>query len=130
MFNKQLLANHQNNFYLEDLSPSTNQVRFSSINVDEHALKECRVPFRDSEDACYASQLIAERMMRDRSTLFGNVFLLSEYGVESVTVIVNDKGYTIDEKGNISAFVDESVYDAENIDNFDEERFVVQKEVA
>lgn len=130
MFKKTLLANHQNNFYLEDLSPSTNQVRFSSINVDEHALKECRVPFRDSEDACYASQLIAERMMRDRSTLFGNVFLLSKYGVESVTVIVNDKGYTIDEKGNISAFVDEGVYDAEDIYNFDEERFVVQKEVA
>ena len=133
MFKKTFVANHQNNFHLRDLSPSTNQVRFSSINAVEHEHKEMKVSFRDREDACHASQLIAERMMRDSSTLFGTVLLLSAYdGVESITVIVNDKGYRIDEKGNISAFVDEGVYDDddEDIDNCELERFGIRKEAA
>ena len=130
MFKKTLLANHKNNFHLQDLSPCTNQVRFSSINAVEHELNELKVPFRDSDDACYASQLIAERMLQDSSTLFGTVFRLSADGVESVTVIVNDKGYRIDEKGNISVFVDEGVYDDEDIDNFVVETFSVLKEAA
>ena len=128
---KELNANHNNAYYIEDLSPSTNQVRFNSISVLEHELKERRVPFEDEEDASYAFQIISERMMRDNLTLFGNVFLLSPNGVECVSVIVNDKGYTIDEKGNISAFKDESGYgDEENKENLDIERFVVQREAA
>lgn len=110
---KGYFANHKNSYHLEDLSPSTNQVRFSSISKDEHELLERRVPFRDGEDACYAYQLISERMMRDVGTLFGNVILLSSKGVECVSVIVNGKGYTIDEVGNISEFKDEGVYDDE-----------------
>ena len=49
---KGYFANHKNSYHLEDLSPSTNQVRFSSISKDEHELLERRVPFRDGEDAC------------------------------------------------------------------------------
>lgn len=71
-------------------------------------------------------------MMRDNLTLFGNVFLLSpKHGVELVSVIVKDKGYLIDEKGNISAIKDESRYDdEENIDNLDIEHLVAKKEAA
>ena len=67
-------------------------MRFNSISVLEHQLKERRVPFEKEEDASYAFQIISERMMRDNLTLFGNVFLLSSNGVECVSVIVNDKG--------------------------------------
>jgi|TARA_B110000503_G_C7151763_1_gene415532 hypothetical protein len=122
---KEFNPNHINAYHLEDLSPSTNQVRFSSISVLEHELKERKVPFRDEEDACYAFQIISERMMRDNLTLFGNVFLLSENGVKCVSVIVNDKGYTIDEKGKISVMKDEGVYD-----ELEDVSFVVRKEAA
>ena len=129
---KELNPNHNNAYYLEDLSPSTNQVRFNSISVLEHELNEYRVPFEYEEDASYAFQIISERMMRDNLTLFGNVFLLSpKHGVELVSVIVKDKGYLIDEKGNISAIKDESRYDdEENIDNLDIENLVAKKEAA
>ncbi|MDA7712491.1 hypothetical protein N8828_00630, partial [bacterium] len=70
-----------------------------------------RVPFSDEDDACYAFQIISERMMRDDKTLFGSVFLLSPNGVESVTVVVNNKAYTIDENGSISNFKAEEVND-------------------
>ena len=108
---KTYIPNHSNSYYLEDLHPSTHQVRFSSISKDEHELIERRVPFSDEDDACYAFQIISERMMRDDTTLFGSVFLLSPNGVESVTVVVNNKAYTIDEQGSISNFKVEEVND-------------------
>jgi len=131
LIKNEFIANYNNAYRIENLSPSFNQVRFNSISVLEHNLMEHTVPFEDEEDAILAFQIISERMMRDNLTLFGNVFLLSPNGVECVSVIVNDKGYTIDEKGNISAFKDESGYDdEENIDNLDIEHLVVKKEAA
>jgi len=131
LIKNEFIANYNNAYRIENLSPSFNQVRFNSISVLEHNLMEHTVPFEDEEDAILAFQIISERMMRDNLTLFGNVFLLSPNGVECVRVIVNDKGYTIDEKGNISAIKAESRYDdEENIDDLDIEDLVVKKEAA
>ena len=131
LIKNEFIANYNNAYRIENLSPSVNQVRFNSISVLEHNLMEHTVPFEDEEDAILAFQIISERMMRDNLTLFGNVFLLSPNGVECVRVIVNDKGYTIDEKGNISAIKAKSLYDdEENIDDLDIEDLVVKKEAA
>ena len=132
LIKNEFIANYNNAYRIENLSPSFNQVRFNSISVLEHNLMEHTVPFEDEEDAILAFQIISERMMRDNLTLFGNVFLLSpKHGVELVSVIVKDKGYLIDEKGNISAIKAESRYDdEENIDDLDIEDLVVKKEAA